>query len=188
MLALLDDDRKPAPVGSGTRKPVPGAERKKPNAKKKEEPKEIEIEAQGGSTFNSKANLVVFEKEVKVNDPRFDLICDKLIVFLKKDAKEGESPLDKAIATGKKVVVRKVGAEGEVQIGQARKVTFEGATGDIILQDWPQVQSGFKLIQARSQGTIITLNENGKMNVEGPSYTKIIQPAKESSKETIPQP
>ena len=178
-------------------RPIPIADRVPPKSKRGEpEPKETEIVAQGGSTFNSKANLVVFEQDVKVNDHRFDLMCDQLIVFLKKESKaagdgekeKGDSPLDKAIATGKKVIVRKVGADGEVQIGQARKVTFDGKSGDVILEDWPQVQSGFKLIQAKSQGTIITLNEDGKMKVSGPSYTKIIQPASDPTPKTAEAP
>ena len=141
-----------------------------------EKVKQVEILAQGGSSFNKAANYIVFDDDVIVNHPQFDLRCDRLIVFLKKQVKEGESAFNQAIATGKKVIVRKAGADGEMQIGQARKVTFDKVSGDIVLEDWPQVQSGFKLVQARSQGTIITLNENGKMNVDGPSHTTIIQP------------
>ena len=76
--------------------------------------------------------------------------------------------LDKAIATGKRVTVRKTGADGEVQIGQARKVTFEGKSGDVILEDWPQVQTDTRLIQAKSQDTIIILNQDGKMKINCP--------------------
>ena len=109
----------------------------------------------------------MFEQDVVVNHPQFDLVCDKLIVFLKKQAEEEDSALDKAIATGKRVTVRKTGADGEVQIGQARKVTFEGKSGDVILEDWPQVQTDTRLIQAKSQDTIIILNQDGKMKING---------------------
>ncbi|MFT4550729.1 MAG: lipopolysaccharide transport protein LptA [Verrucomicrobiales bacterium] len=157
-------------------KPMSVAEREASREKKKGEDKEVEIFAQGGCTFNSKANLVVFERDVVVNHPQFDLVCDKLIVFLKKQAAEGESALSKAIATGKRVTVRQVNAEGEVQIGQARKVTFEGDSGNVILQDWPQVQTGNRLIQAKEQGTVIILNQDGQMKITGPSLTKLILP------------
>jgi lipopolysaccharide transport protein LptA len=160
-------------------KPVPQAERDKARGKG-EAKKEVEILAQGGSTFDSKANLVVFEQDVVVNHPQFDLVCDKLIVFLKKQAEEEDSALDKAIATGKRVTVRKTGADGEVQIGQARKVTFEGKSGDVILEDWPQVQTDTRLIQAKSQDTIIILNQDGKMKINGPSITKLLLPEKKS--------
>ncbi|MGI9239689.1 MAG: LptA/OstA family protein [Verrucomicrobiales bacterium] len=161
-------------------KPVPQAEREK-SRQSGGRTKEVEILAQGGSTFDSKANLVVFEQDVIVNHPQFDLVCDKLIVFLKKQEKEDDSALDKAVATGKRVTVRKVGADGEVQIGQARKVTFEGKTGDVILEIWPQVQTDTRLIQAKSQETIIILNQDGKMKINGPSITKLLLPEKKDA-------
>ena len=154
-------------------KPVPQAEL---DAEKKGQPKEVEILAESGCTFDSKANLVVFEKDVVVNHPQFDLVCDKLIVFLKKKAAEGESAMDKAIATGKRVTIRQVDDKGEVQIGQARKVTFRGMSGDVILEDWPQVQTGTKLVQAKAQSTVIILNQNGKMKIDGPSITTLVLP------------
>ncbi len=160
-------------------KPIPQAEREQ--ARKSGKPtKEVEILAQGGSTFDSKANLVVFEQDVVVNHPQFDLVCDKLIVFLKKQQENDDSSLDKAIATGKRVTVRKNGADGEVQIGQARKVTFEGKTGDVILEDWPQVQTDTRLIQAKAQDTIIILNQDGKMKINGRSITKLLLPEKKA--------
>ena len=170
--------------GNGQRapgaKPIPQAERDKARSNG-EADKEVEILAQGGSTFDSKANLVVFEQDVVVKHPQFDLVCDKLIVFLKKQSEEEESALDKAIATGKRVTVRKNGANGEVQIGQARKVTFEGKSGDVILEDWPQVQTDTRLIQAKSQETIIILNQDGKMKINGPSITKLLLPEKKGA-------
>lgn len=162
-------------------KPIPQAERDKARSNG-EANKEVEILAQGGSTFDSKANLVVFEQDVVVKHPQFDLVCDKLIVFLKKQSEDEEdSALDKAIATGKRVTVRKNGADGEVQIGQARKVTFEGKSGDVILEDWPQVQTDTRLIQAKSQETIIILNQDGKMKINGPSITKLLLPEKKGA-------
>jgi lipopolysaccharide transport protein LptA len=185
VVALLDPQNAPpgaVPVeGKGPApgaKPVPQAEIDKARSKKGEEKKEVEIFAQGGSVFNSKANLVVFDTNVVVKHPAFDLVCDKLIVFLKSGAEEGDSALDKAIATGKKVTVQKIGEDGEVQIGQARKVTFEESNGDVVLEDWPQVQTGNTLILAKEQGTIIILNQNGKMKVNGPHITKLILPEK----------
>ena len=162
-------------------KPIPQAERDKARSNGGAD-KEVEILAQGGSTFDSKANLVVFEQDVVVKHPQFDLVCDKLIVFLKKQSEDEEdSALDKAIATGKRVTVRKNGANGEVQIGQARKVTFEGKNGDVILKDWPQVQTDTRLIQAKSQETIIILNQDGKMKINGPSTTKLLLPEKKGA-------
>ena len=131
-------------------------------------------------------HLASLAVEVVVNHPQFDLVCDKLIVFLKSAAEDGESALDKAIATGKRVTVQKIGEDGEVQIGQSRKVTFEEASGDVVLEDWPQVQTGNTLIQAKEQGTIIVLNRNGKMKVNGPHITKLILPEKKDAAAAAP--
>ena len=193
VVALLDDP--PAggvPVaGSGPQpgaKPKPVIESQGAKKKKEEEKEEVEILSQAGCTFDSKANLVVFEEDVVVKHPQFDLICDKLIVFLKKNASEGESSMEKAVATGKRVTVQQVDAEGDVQIGQARKVTFEDATGNVILEDWPQVQTGTKLVQAKEQGTVIILNQDGKMKINGPSITKLILPSEDDTKKAPATP
>lgn len=186
VVALLDGPPKGGiPVqGNG---PQPGAKPKsqadRDAKKKKDEAEEVEILSQAGCTFDSKANLVVFEDEVVVKHPQFDLVCDKLIVFLKQDAEKGESAMDKAIATGKRVTVRQVDEKGEVQIGQARKVTFEEDSGNVILEDWPQVQTGSKLVQAKEQSTIIILNQSGKMKINGPSITKLVLPTEDEDKD-----
>ena len=182
MLVMLDPPPRGVPIeGNG---PTPGA-KPAPVKEKKTERKEIEIYATGGSTFNSKANLIVFEEEVVVSHPQFELFCDKLIIFMKPGGatgEEGELPIDKAIAVGKKVIVRKMSDKGELRVGQSRKATFYGDTGDIVLQESPEVQTGKMLVQAREPDTIITLNENGKMGVDGPVYTLIVPGTKEEKK------
>lgn len=47
---------------------------------------ETVIEASDGATFASKDRIAVFSGNVKVTDPRFQLSCDKLTVFLNKSA------------------------------------------------------------------------------------------------------
>jgi lipopolysaccharide export system protein LptA len=47
---------------------------------------ETEILATDGATFNSKDRIAVFTGDVRVTDPRFQLSCDKLTVFLNKSA------------------------------------------------------------------------------------------------------
>ncbi len=49
-------------------------------------PTETEILASSGATFESKERVAVFVGDVRVNDPRFQLACDKLTVFLAKGA------------------------------------------------------------------------------------------------------
>jgi lipopolysaccharide export system protein LptA len=50
---------------------------------------ETEILATLGATFNSKDRIAVFTGDVRVNDPRFQLSCDKLTVYLNKSASSG---------------------------------------------------------------------------------------------------
>jgi lipopolysaccharide export system protein LptA len=47
---------------------------------------ETEIVATDGATFASKDRIAVFTGNVRVTDPRFQLACDKLTVFLNKSA------------------------------------------------------------------------------------------------------
>ena len=47
---------------------------------------ETVIDAAQSATFNSKDRVAVFTKDVRVKDPRFELACDKLTVFLNKSA------------------------------------------------------------------------------------------------------
>ena len=47
---------------------------------------ETEIDATDGATFASKDRIAVFTGNVRVTDPRFQLSCDKLTVFLNKSA------------------------------------------------------------------------------------------------------
>ena len=47
---------------------------------------ETQIDASEGATFASKDRIATFTGNVRVNDPRFQLSCDKLTVFLNKSA------------------------------------------------------------------------------------------------------
>ena len=59
----------------------PPVEKPDPNA-----PTETEILATDGADFASKERIAVFKGDVRVNDPRFQLACDRLTVFLSKAA------------------------------------------------------------------------------------------------------
>ena len=80
------------PIESGTAPtPAPDAPAKaeNPAAAAKPDPNaptETEILASNGADFASKERIAVFKGDVRVNDPRFQLACDKLTVFLSKAA------------------------------------------------------------------------------------------------------
>ena len=52
---------------------------------------ETDIDATQSASFSSKDRIAVFNGNVKVTDPRFQLVCDKLTVFLNKPAVAGQN-------------------------------------------------------------------------------------------------
>lgn len=96
--------------------------------------------------------------------------------------------LDHAIAesaSGKQVLITqdKVEADGSItkNIGHGRKATYDAKSGDIVLTGNPSVQQGINLCVATSDETVMTLNRNGRMRVEGPHKTVIKDTASASS-------
>ena len=151
------------------------------------------------ATFDQKERQAVFIGDVVVIDPEFKLTtCDRLTVFLKKAKDEVDRPanvpppaeslnappkgggIDHAIAEaspGSQVTITqdKLEADGTItkNIGHGDKVTHDAKTGDIVLTGNPSVQQGINLCLATDQGTVMTLNRNGRMKVEGPHKTII---------------
>jgi len=88
--------------------------------------------------------------------------------------------IDHAIAeagTGKQVTITqdKLEADGTItkNIGHGDKVTYDAKTGDIVLTGNPSVQQGINLCVSLDAGTVMTLNRNGRMKVEGAHKTII---------------
>jgi lipopolysaccharide export system protein LptA len=150
------------------------------------------------ATFDQKTREAVFIEEVIVKDPEFTVLCDRLIAYLKKaktnsdrppanpppaPPKEGDDKgggLDHAVAEaspGKVVIITqdKIDSDGTVtkNIGKGRKATYDATTGNIVLTGLPSVQQGINLCVATDESTIMTLNRNGRMKVEGPHKTVI---------------
>jgi len=90
-------------------------------------------------------------------------------------SQSGDARLKQAIATGKKVVIRKLDENGEPQVGICRHVTYMGDSGDVILREMPQVQRGNNVILARDSSTYMVLKQNGELKVHGPADTRIQQ-------------
>lgn len=170
-----------------------------PEGKKKASNSATVITASGAAFFDSKESIGVFTEDVVVKDPRFHITCDVLEVFMKKNpqAEEASSSagkpdaqpvpaadsaefengdIDRAIAKGRKVVIQKLNEEGKLQIGICRHATYDGSTGDIILRDFPQVQSDTRSATATDRSTVITLKRNGQFEVKGPHTTVLGKP------------
>lgn len=81
-----------------------------------------------------------------------------------------------AIAKGRKVLINKMSAKGEPQIGMGREAVYDGATGDMILRGWPQIQEGKNLTVATEPSTYFVIKANGNFQaLGGRAQTRIIQ-------------
>jgi len=150
------------------------------------------------ATFDQKTREAVFIQDVVVKDPEFSVNCDRLIAFLKKAKansepvpaspapaaakleENGKGGLERAVAEaspGNIVIITqdKIDTDGSVtqNIGKGKKVTYDATTGNIVLTGLPSVQQGINLCVATDESTIMTLNRNGRMKVEGPHRTVI---------------
>jgi lipopolysaccharide export system protein LptA len=152
------------------------------------------------ATFDQKTREAVFLGNVVVKDPEFTVECDRLTAYLKKQKNDsapaaanpppGQAPtttakpkgggLERAIAEANpnkmvKITQEKAEADGSItiNIGYARHVTYDSATGDIVLTGMPSVQQGINLCVAKEEACVMTLNRNGKMSVKGDHTTTI---------------
>lgn len=200
-----DPSRKPPLPGSSEARALGEARREKPAESKKKDPQgPTEITARE-ATFDQKTHQAVFTQQVVVNHPEFDLNCDKLTAYLKNDekpkaaaaspapaapkpapAKESKGGgLERAIAEGSVVIVQEKpstsGGPPERSVGKGTKAIYDAATGNLTLYGWPQVQQGFNTCVALEEGTVMIMNREGRMKVEGPSKMVIKESAGESN-------
>jgi lipopolysaccharide transport protein LptA len=133
--------------------------------------------------FDSTKNIGIFSGRVKVTDPRFNLQCDKLTVFITKGQNQG---LEKAVAEGNVGLVRErldpIGGPPTRAVGRADKATYTAATGDVELRGTPRVQEGLNMHVATSPDTVMVINQNSQLATHGPSRTEIRQQPNEEKK------
>ena len=142
----------------------------------------------GSGRFGEDYQAVIFEDNVVVTNPEFTMTSDYLTAFFSKskdsvsenESVDQSSRLDRAVATGEEVVVRKMIADGELQVAKSRKATFiasdpnrKGTVDEVVLEVWPRVQRGNNLIVAKSKDTVIILRRD-EMIVNGPVRTEIV--------------
>jgi len=174
-------------------------EKKKSEVPEKKAKGQTEITAQR-STFDQKTRQAVFIGSVVVKDPEFNVKCDRLIADLKKAPAAGEDapldPLATSDGAGKKagkggglekataeanpggivvITQQKLEADGTVSlnIGKSKKAVYDSATGNIVLTGMPTVQQGINVCAATEEGTVMILNRDGKMDVQGEAKTTI---------------
>lgn len=140
-----------------------------------ERPKGAEtiITAREEAKFDNKTSLAEFVGSVVVRDPQFTLTCDRLKAFLK----PGGRGLQRVEATGN-VVIRQENTDNRgsqvVSTARAGKAIFTPDTGDIDLQEWPQVQQGINAHVSTESTTRMILNRAGRINTIGSSKTVIV--------------
>ena len=131
------------------------------------------IESDDGATFDNASNSAEFNGHVVVRDPQFDITCDRLHVVLRPDRKG----LQKVIASGNVIITQeKKNDRGDVvkSVGKCGKATYDPASGDVTLEEWPQVQQGINNQIATQQSTVMILNAKGRSRTVGSSRTMIV--------------
>jgi hypothetical protein len=131
------------------------------------------IDSRDGATFENASNSAEFTGHVIVQDPQFDLSCDKLHVTLRADRKG----LSKVVATGNVIITQeKPNSRGDIikSIGKCGKMTYDAVTGDVTLEYWPQIQQGINNQIATQENTVMILNSKGRSRTIGGSRTMII--------------
>ena len=185
--AQADTTTTPVEVDTGTFDPskVEVPERKTRNEKTVtiDESKQIIITCDDVAYFDAKARIAIFEGNVKVDHPGFDLECDKLEVFFKPESatkpaaagvagaaapsEPAAGEMDKVIATGRMVRIEKPASTGEMQIGQCKKAIFYADSENIEMYIWPQVQKGQYRMTATEESAVIKIDQNGGLTATG---------------------
>ena len=137
------------------------------------------IESDDGANFENASNSADFTGNVVVHDPQFDLKCDRLHVVLRPDRKG----LAQVVASGTVTITQeKKNDRGDLvkSVGKCGKATYNPATGDMTLEDWPQIQQGINNQVATQQSTIMILNAKGRSRTIGSSRTMIVDQGEKS--------
>lgn len=187
----VQDQPPPAPSG-----PAPGAlPPLTPSASAKGAPTII-IEADR-SDFDLNTAVFIYSGHVRARHPDFYIECEELEVHMVKEesvqANKGQAPapknpllakggkkddkdppIKKAIARGPMVIIEKRSLEGDIQQGRCKRLDYDGATKDIVLSDYPQVQKGNVLHIATTTDTVMIFDKEGRLRTNGRPRTVIL--------------
>ena len=149
----------------------------------KDKNRETIIEAEQGAVFNrlsSDGNKreLIFEGDVSVVDSDFNLFSDKLTAFVHPFSKNGL--IDKAVATGgnqNPAQIEHISKGGKLHQGKAGIITFIGSTGDIIMDNWPEIRREEHSSIAKHRDAQIILKRDGSVNSRGVD-TRIVRELK----------
>jgi len=91
--------------------------------------------------------------------------------------------IDIAVFLGRRVLIRKEDADGQLRIGQCRKATYYVDRDEFILQDAPQLQVGSNLFRGTAAISEIILRKDGEHQIRGPQQNYVLPPGPESEPE-----
>lgn len=160
------------PVAGAPSGPAPGIFGMAGNEERPKNARTI-IDSDDGANFENASNSADFIGHVIVRDPQFDLTCEKLHVVLRPDRRG----LQQVIASGNVIVTQqKKNDRGDLvkSVGKCGKATYDPATGDVTLEEWPQIQQGINNQVATQGTTVMILNSKGRSRTIGPSRTMIV--------------
>jgi len=153
------------------------------------------------SDFDLNQAIFIYSGHVRARHPDFYIECEELEVHMiqeetakgnkgepkkalptltttttTKDGKKADKtpPIKKAIARGPMVIIEKRSLDGEVQQGRCKRMDYDGATGNITLSDFPQVQKGNVLHSAITADTTMVFDKEGRLHTNGRPRTTIL--------------
>jgi len=156
--------------------------------------KDTVISCDGGMYFDAENGLLVYLKNVKVDDPRFLLTgANELKIHLsqkeKKDAKDSKEPkkdgekkgdkhaspignfdqVDRVIATGAVRILQRSVEKGKIPVEASGAVfTYRPSTGEILLSGgYPWVKQGSSFMRAKSPNLTLRIQKTGSFVTEG---------------------
>jgi lipopolysaccharide export system protein LptA len=128
------------------------------------------------------SGIAVFSGNVGLKHPQFHLKCEKLTIWIRREAETGPRPtpsgggessvgrLDKALAVGGVEIVQdRVDENGKKirNVGRGAEATFESGSGDLTLKGNPEVEADGNMVRSTDERTIIILNQKQTMRVLG---------------------
>ena len=135
--------------------------------------KETIIDAENGAVFNKPSNEsnkreLIFEGNVSVSDSDFNLLSNKLTAYVHPFSKTGL--IDKAIAEGNDqypAQIKHLSEDGKMHLGKAGSITFLGSSGDIIMDEWPEIRRDEHSSIANRRDAQIILKRDGSISSRG---------------------
>jgi lipopolysaccharide export system protein LptA len=146
-------------------------------------PEDTVVKCDGGMYFDADAGLFVYLKNVRVNDPRFELSgANELKIFLTKkpespDKKEekksafgsGFGDVDRIVATGAVRILHKKPEPGKAPVEASGAIfTYHPESGEIVLTGgFPWVKQGTTFMRAKEPQLSLRIWKSGSFITEG---------------------